>query len=127
MSAILIAAVGIALLLAAGVIIQFRLVLSQRRELKRQQQQIGFLQADIGALCAGAVGADLRVSVLEKQERSREVGNMGIPAQDGGRPYSDAIQLVKEGATPQMLAERLGLSVSEAELVVMLHGNTENI
>ena len=38
------------------------------------------------------------------------------------RPYGEAIQMIHKGATAASLGERLGLSRSEAELMVMLHG-----
>jgi hypothetical protein len=39
------------------------------------------------------------------------------------RPYGEAIQLVQRGASASDLVKELGLSRSEADLVVMLHGS----
>ncbi|MCB1857815.1 MAG: DUF2802 domain-containing protein [Gammaproteobacteria bacterium] len=128
MSNILIATTGMAVLLATGLVVQFVLIFSQRRELRKQQRLIGLLQADIGALCAGAVGADQRVAQLEKQGRSADSRQqIGESRQPPGQPYGKAIQLVHEGASPAELVEQLGLSRSEAELVVMLHGGSRVI
>jgi hypothetical protein len=42
--------------------------------------------------------------------------------QSGDRPYGEAIQMVHKGAGVARLVDDLGLSRSEAELLVMLHG-----
>jgi hypothetical protein len=45
--------------------------------------------------------------------------------QPGDRPYGEAIQMVHQGAAKSRLVEELGLSKSEAELLVTLHGGAK--
>jgi len=95
----------------------------QRRELAALQQRLDAISGDINALCAGSMGVDQRIAYLENQARGLEQRQESLETrQDDDQPYGEAIQLVHQGASASKLVSDLGLSYSEAELVVMLHG-----
>lgn len=117
----------VSLLLAVGAItalllVAFRLRDSTRR-LKEVEAQVHSLTENLNALCSGAVGVDLRVSNLERSGRDLAYRQESIESSQPDRPYGEAIQMVQRGATAGVLVQELGLSRSEADLVVMLHGS----
>ncbi len=115
----LVAVVSLALALTYTV---YRLYLQQRR-LDEVKQRIELLNNHVSALSSGAVGVDRRVSFIERQMRDLAFQQESLVAQkQSDRPYGEAIQLVHQGADSHKLMDELGLSSSEAELVVMLHG-----
>ncbi|MCW8847661.1 MAG: DUF2802 domain-containing protein [Sedimenticola sp.] len=81
------------------------------------------LNENLNALCTGAVGVDQRVNNLERTGRDLAHRQESIESQQQDRPYGEAIQLVQQGANASRLVEELGLSRSEADLVVMLHSS----
>jgi hypothetical protein len=44
-----------------------------------------------------------------------------------GRPYDQAISLAEQGETPEQLVSRCGLTMGEAKLVSLLHGQESGI
>ncbi len=106
------------------------ILLSQARTIRRQNSRITHLGIQIeqlsstaNAMCAGAVGVDRRVAKLERNGRDlihRQESMESRQADD--RPYGEAIQMVQKGAGVSRLVDELGMSSSEAELLVMLHG-----
>ncbi|KRT58260.1 DUF2802 domain-containing protein, partial [endosymbiont of Ridgeia piscesae] len=40
-------------------------------------------------------------------------------------PYAEAIRLVQQGASAEQLVNELGISGGEADLIVMLHRNSQ--
>ncbi len=96
-----------------------------RRETVRLSQQVEQLQANLDAMISAASGSDKRVAMVEKRLKDmihkQEVLEENNQA---ARPYDKAIHLVRQGATAQRLVEELGLSPSEADLLIMLHGET---
>ncbi len=93
----------------------------------RLASELDMLRQDFNALCSGAVGVNKRVLRLEQrgrdlQQRQDSMEQQQKPSQ---RPYGEAIQLVQKGADAARLVEEFGLSRSEAELIVMLHGMRE--
>ena len=100
-----------------------RAVVRQSRDLAALSARLESLTTDMAALCNGSMGVDQRLSVLERQGRALEQWREQVEArQEQDRPYGEAIQLVHKGASAPDLVRELGLSHSEAELVVMLHG-----
>ncbi|MCP3671199.1 MAG: DUF2802 domain-containing protein [Gammaproteobacteria bacterium] len=86
-------------------------------------RQIEQLSTTTNAMCAGAVGVDKRVAKLERSGRDlihRQESIESLHSDD--RPYGEAIQMVQKGANASHLVDELGVSPSEAELLVMLHG-----
>lgn len=90
-------------------------------ELGKQVEQ---LSTTTNVLCASAVGVDKRVIRLERNGRDliHRQESIETSQQASDRPYGEAIQMVQKGAGASRLMEELGLSKSEAELLVMLHG-----
>ncbi|MCP4283756.1 MAG: DUF2802 domain-containing protein [Gammaproteobacteria bacterium] len=103
-----------------GVTLRMRALRFESRALKARLELVS---SDLNALCSGAVGVDRRVSTLENQGRSLDQRQESLENQkQDERPYGEAIQMVHKGASAGNLIDKLGLSRSEAELVVMLHG-----
>ncbi|MCP3869735.1 MAG: DUF2802 domain-containing protein [Gammaproteobacteria bacterium] len=125
---VLIAVVG--LLIPGCLLLLVLTIRSYNKKVAELKAGIGVLGADFNALCAGAVGVDRRLALLEKQGRDlgyrqETIENRQTTA--GDLPYGEAIQLVQKGASAVRLVDDLGLSHSEAELVVMLHGLKEAV
>ena len=100
------------------------LALKFRSENARLAKELDMLRHDFNAFCAGAVGVDKRVLRLEQsgrdlQHRQETIEQRQNTAQ---RPYGEAIYKVQKGADATRLVEEFGLSRSEADLIVMLHG-----
>jgi hypothetical protein len=89
-------------------------------DLERRLQQ---LESALDAVVAGAGGQDRRAGHLDQRlhELQRRLEDLE-ENQRTARPYDEAIRLVRQGASAQRLTEELGLSRSEAELLIMLHG-----
>lgn len=115
------------LILALGAIVALVLfglrLRDSSRRLKELQAQVHSLTENLNALCSGAVGVDQRVSNLERSGRDLVHRQESIESSQPDRPYGEAIQMVQQGATASVLVQELGLSRSEADLVVMLHGS----
>lgn len=105
-------------------LIQARTIRRQNNRITELGKQIEQLASTATALCAGAVGVDRRVVKLERHSKNLEHRQESIESQQhtADRPYGEAIQMVQRGAVASRLVEELGLSNSEAELLVMLHG-----
>lgn len=96
---------------------------SHSKRLADAELHIHSLTENLNALCSGAVGVDQRVSTLERTGRDLAHRQDSIESQQQDHPYGEAIQLVQQGASASRLVEELGLSRSEADLVVMLHSS----
>lgn len=117
----------VALALAASALFTLRRISLSRSELlervERLEQQLVLQQQSITGLTAGAIGMDRRLRRTEATERMISDRQEVIENQQAAeQPYSHAIRLVQQGATSQRLMEELGLSESEATLLVRLHG-----
>ena len=98
-------------------------VLRLRRRLARAEQGVAELRAEVAALCAGASGADRRVARLEQAvRRMGERQDRLELSRAGERAYDHAIRLVRGGAGLERLVSECGLTVGEARLILMLHG-----
>jgi N-glycosylase/DNA lyase len=97
--------------------------LRQRRETEALAREVKNLQGAVNAMLAGASGVDRRIAAAEQRlhELRRAYEDLQ-EVQNVSRPYDDAIRLVRQGATAQRLVEELGLTRSEAELLITLHG-----
>jgi hypothetical protein len=105
-------------------LIQARTIRRQNKHIAEMDKQIEQLSSTTTALCAGAVGVDRRVVKLERNSRELVHRQESIESQQhpSDRPYGEAIQMVQRGAVASRLVDELGLSKSEAELLVRLHG-----
>jgi hypothetical protein len=98
----------------------------QRRRISGLEGQIEHLASSLNAICASAVCVDRRVVQLERIGREMRHRQENIEThQPGDRPYGEAIQMVHQGAAKSRLVDELGLSKSEAELLVTLHGGAK--
>ena len=123
MPSLIIIAIAVLVVLSLLANMWFTMALKrQRRQLQEAHQKVDELSSTVSGLCSAAVGVDKRVIRLEQKGRDLEHRQESFETQKhSDRPYGEAIQLVHRGATASRLVEELGLSHSEAELVVMLH------
>jgi biopolymer transport protein ExbB/TolQ len=125
--------IGLMTLLGLSVLLMRRVAVLQARlaakeaETDELQQQLELVRQSISGLTAGAVGMDRRVNQLEQRERalSERQENYEIQQADE-QPYGRAIRLVQQGAAVGRLVAELGISESEAELIVRLHGHRDS-
>lgn len=110
-----------------AVLILARKVRRQQARLSGMEERIASLAASLNALCSSAVGVDKRVVRLERRGRDLEhrQESMEVQTQGDSRPFGEAIRMVHQGAPAAQLVEELGLSQSEAELLVTIHGARE--
>lgn len=114
------------LLLAGGLVLLSLERVRQRRHMAALERRLEYLSSNLNILCTGALGVEQRVNRLEQQGRDLEQRQDSMETQQGGeQPYGDAIRLVHQGANAGRLVDELGLSRSEADLLVMLHGEKE--
>ena len=127
-AAMVLAGIAVAALLLAGVAVAVaRRALRAGAELSRRlaelEQQHLFQQQSISGLTAGAVGMDRRLRRAEAAEKIISDRQESIENQQAAeQPYGHAIRLVQQGAGARRLMEELGLSESEAGLLVRMHG-----
>lgn len=100
-------------LILAGLVLwqhrQIRMLKVNAVYLDALQQQISRLQADMHQLAER----------VESPRRSSSQMEMSLAS----TPYNQAIELVKQGLSANDVAERCGISRSEAELIVSLYRN----
>ncbi|OOZ37245.1 DUF2802 domain-containing protein [Solemya velesiana gill symbiont] len=119
------------IIVAVVCIVALAVMLALANRMRQQSSQMAdlsarveYLASNLNALCSGAVGVDHRVARLERIGRDLEHRQESMEThQQTDRPYGQAIQMVHQGATVTRLIEELGLSRSEAELLVSLHGS----
>jgi Protein of unknown function (DUF2802) len=114
------AASGLAAMAASN-----RLVRSDEKtlfeELQATRQRVQQLEQELGALCSASSGVGDHVVMLEQQvQRIIERQNTLELRSCGDRPYSQASQLVHNGADIEELVGTCGLTRGEAELLVMM-------
>jgi len=90
-------------------------------ELQATQQRVQQLEQELGALCSASAGVGDHVVTLEQQvQRIVERQNVLELRTCSDRPYSQANQLVHNGADIEELVDTCGLTRGEAELLVMM-------
>ncbi len=109
-----------------GLAVLHRRLAEQTARAAQLQQQMTLVSQSISGLTAGAVGMDRRMRRLQAREKvlTERQETYDIQQADD-QPYSHAIRLVQQGAATSRLIEELGLSESEAELILRLHGRRE--
>ena len=111
------------LFMLAGMVGLALRVRAMQFESKALKARLESVCCDLNALCSGAVGVDRRITMLEHQSRRLEQRQETLEnRKQNERPYGEAIEMIHKGATAAGLVDKLGLSRSEAELMVMLHG-----
>ena len=99
---------------------------TQRLHAADLQQQLELVRQSISGLTAGAVGVDRRMQRLESREKTLSERQETYENQQADeQPYGQAIRLVQQGAGVIRLVDELGLSESEADLIVRLHGQRD--
>ncbi len=94
-------------------------------ELQATQRRVRQLEQELGALCSASAGAGDHVVVLEQQvQRIMERQNLLELRTGSDRPYSQASQLVHNGADIEELVGTCGLTHGEAELLVMMQSGS---
>ena len=94
-------------------------------ELRSTQQRVLQLEQELAALCSASSGVGEHVVRLEqKVRRSIERQDVLELRTSGDRPYSQASQLVHNGADIDELVGSCGLTHGEAELLVMMQRGT---
>ncbi|MGB5465750.1 MAG: DUF2802 domain-containing protein [Sedimenticolaceae bacterium] len=109
-----------------GLAVLYRRLAEQTARVAQLQQQMTLVSQSISGLTAGAVGMDRRMRRLQAREKvlTERQETYDIQQADD-QPYSHAIRLVQQGAATSRLIEELGLSESEADLILRLHGRRE--
>lgn len=125
MPELLLAALSLLLALAALAMgwLLYRLNQATQDKVTELERRLQLQQQSISGLMAGALGVDRRLrgidgELLGQAERQDTVERQ----QQAEQPYGEAIRLVKQGAATSRLVEELGISESEADLIVRLHG-----
>jgi len=94
-------------------------------ELQATQRRVRQLEQELGALCSASAGAGDHVVVLEQQvQRIMERQNLLELRTSSDRPYSQASQLVHNGADIEELVGTCGMTHGEAELLVMMQSGS---
>ena len=126
--ALLIATVALSLgLIACVVTLRLaRRLGTERTRAADLRQQLELVRQSISGLTAGAVGMDRRMQRLESREKALSERQETYENQQADeQPYGHAIRLVQQGAGVNRLVDELGLSESEADLSVRLHGQRD--
>jgi hypothetical protein len=126
------------LALSAGGILVAWLLWRQQRHNQALAKGLVELQGALDNAVQGATQQERRIERLEERQRGLEqrldkgLGPRVLSLQQqleelagnqrAARPYDEAIRLVRQGAKAERLMEELGLSSSEADLLIMLHG-----
>lgn len=127
-SGILIGFLALALM-AAGLLGAWMLWRLQTRG-EQLTKDLATLESSSGTALAAIALLKQRIDHLEKRhqglERRQDSQQRQLDefasAQRAARPYDEAIRMVRQGASAKRLVDELGLSNSEAELLIMLHG-----
>ena len=100
---------------------------SELKQLKQfialQQQQIKGLSHELQTMTSAAYGVGKRINQLAGQLRELDDRQEEFDLKDqGSHSMQQAIALVHKGATVDELVENCEMSLGEAELLIMVHG-----
>lgn len=117
----------IALLIMVVLIVVLRLtnrLVRLERELDRTRTDMLAMNGAISALCEGGIDENRRREEIEHRLKSIRNRQDELELREqGGRSYSQAIKLIRRGATVDDLMAACGLNRGEAELIVNIHGS----
>lgn len=104
-----------------------RISLSEVKQLKQfvalQQKQLKDLSHEVQSMTSAAYGVGKRINQLAGQLRELDDRQEEFDLKDqGSHSMQQAIALVHKGATVEELVENCEMSVGEAELLIMVHG-----
>ncbi|HEY9200891.1 MAG TPA: DUF2802 domain-containing protein [Gammaproteobacteria bacterium] len=122
MNALILLVSSLMLLLSLALWVWSKKHIESLRQQLDQQLQSSKLNSELGALNAGTIGLGERFLKLEKnmQQLSMRLDEMSNEVQSHS-PYSYAISLAQKGETAETIAELCHISLSEAQLLVMMH------
>ncbi len=114
---------GLCGLLAIGLLF---MLWRNRQEMKALRQsheeQLQQLQQQLDLVNRGAIGVGRRLIDVEKAVNSALDKQSDLATRDHGYvPYSQAIQLLDQGADVEQIIEQCGLSRAEAVLMELIH------
>lgn len=113
-----------AVLALATVLLAVSIVRNGRlnRRLATMERQFETLRADVAATTGIGVRAGERLRRLDQisGQMSERLGQLELRGE--GRPYDQAIALVRRGADADRLMTNYGLSRGEADLLALVHG-----
>ena len=93
-----------------------------QREIEKNHAEIASLKNELQALYSGAAGVGTHLARIESQINTLSERQEQFDVHDSSTmSYSEAIELVHQGATEGDLVERCGLLREEAELLIRLH------
>jgi BMFP domain-containing protein YqiC len=101
---------------------QFAVAAELRRTLAQSEARLDALRRDVEAATAVAVraGERLRKAETTVTQLADRLGQLELRGE--GRPYDQAIALVRHGADAERLVRNFGLTRGEADLVTLVHG-----
>jgi len=89
-----------------------------RQQLGQQQETLRSLQADMAAMCSGAVKVGERLAQVEQRSERLSRRQDELESQDtNGQHYRHAVKLMGKGAQLDEVIEDCGLARGEAELL----------
>jgi hypothetical protein len=94
-----------------------------RRRIATIEQQFETLKSDVAATTGIGVRVGEKLRRLDQvtAQMGERLGQLELRGE--GRPYDQAIALVRRGADADRLMANYGLSRGEADLVALVHGN----
>ncbi|MES2719393.1 MAG: DUF2802 domain-containing protein [Pseudomonadota bacterium] len=104
---------------------QHKALLALKLLTEQQQRQLDSLVAQMKAQSSAFLLQGerlLRLEALAEQMPGQVAGEAGSEESQRLSTFDQAIELAQQGATAEVLMSRCGLSVSEAQLVVLVHG-----
>lgn len=116
----------IAVVLATGIYLLEVVLFSRRRRKARKPDALRDLDLDLDALFARMTELErqmwaLRDQMHELRTASDKAALEQRQAEQQATPYAQAVQLARQGISPQELAHRCGITNGEAELIVALN------
>ncbi|MDH5570516.1 MAG: DUF2802 domain-containing protein [Gammaproteobacteria bacterium] len=89
-----------------------------------QQQAPEHVMDNITAINAGSIGMGGRFLKLEKNQQHMANKIEELQSQlRSNSPYEQAIKLVQKGSAAEEVMELCGISLNEAQLLIMMHGS----
>lgn len=91
-----------------------------------QQQASDYVMDNITAINAGSIGMGGRFLKLEKNQQAMANKIEELQSQlRSNSPYEQAIKLVQKGSPAEEVMELCGISLNEAQLLIMMHGSNK--
>lgn len=122
MNALILLVSSLMLLLSLALWVWSKKHIESIRQQLDHQLQSSKLNSELGALNAGTIGLGERFLKLEKnmQQLASRLDEMSNEVQSHS-PYNYAISLAQKGENSETIAELCHISLSEAQLLVMMH------